>query len=287
MTEPTPTAADHSLDATALIHGQRLEIRPGRQISLAFLPPRSPQHRVVFFVHGGGGNKDQWRYQWQALAAQGHGLVAWDLLGHGDSDKPRTPAAYAWDELVADLLAVFARFGGTGNTLVAHSYGTALGLDALVRLAAAGRLETFRNVLLLGTQLQSTARTGGLLRLPVWALELLRPLLARGFRERAWHPHAAPALVAYEEALTRNNPLYVFKALLTQARWIPQAQLGVLSLPIHILAGDSDGLTPQAGAAALAQALPDGVLEVLPECGHQLMLERPALVNRALARLLA
>lgn len=279
MTEQAPTTADHSLDATPLIRGQRLEIRPGRQVSLAFLPPRAPQQRMVFFVHGGGGNKDQWRYQWRALAAQGYGLVAWDLLGHGDSDKPRAPAAYAWDELVADLLAVFARFGGAGDTLVAHSFGTALGLDALARLAAAGRLDTFRNVLLLGTQLQPPARAGGLLRLPAWVLEWLRPLLARGFRQRAWHPHAAPALVAYEEALTRGNRLYVFKALLAQARWIPQAQLGALSLPIRILAGEGDGITPPAGAAALAAALPDARLEVLADCGHQVMLERPGPVN--------
>lgn len=283
MTEST---ADHDLDATALIQGQRLEIRPGRWISLAFREPVSPQRSVLFFVHGGGGNKDQWRYQWRAMVAQGYGVVAWDLLGHGASDKPRVAAAYAWDALVADLLAVFARFGGVDNLLVAHSFGTALGLDALLRLAVNGRLTTFRTALLLGTQLAPPDRPAGLLRLPAWALQWLRPLLARGFRRRAWHPRAAPTLVDYEQALTRDNPLYVFKALLSQAQWIPQQGLEQLALPVLILAGDSDGVTPPAGAAALAEALPDARVELLAACGHQVMLEYPTLVNRHLMQLL-
>lgn len=287
MNEPTGETSDYGLDTTALIRGQRLEIRPGRWISLAFQTPRSVRQPMVFFVHGGGGNKDQWRYQWRALAAQGYGLVAWDLLGHGDSDKPRAADAYAWDALVEDELAVFARFGGTGSTLVAHSFGSALSVDALLRLAAIGRLNAFRNALLLGTQLAPPKRVGALLQLPVWALEWARPWLARGFRQRAWHPSAAPALVAYEQALTRNNPLYVFKALLTQTRWMPQRGLEALKLPIQILAGDCDGLTPATGAAALASALPEGSFELLTDCGHQTMLECPDSVNLQLQRLLA
>ncbi|MFP3656667.1 alpha/beta hydrolase, partial [Burkholderia sp. SIMBA_052] len=73
---------------------------------------------VVFFGHGSGGNKDQWRELWRSLAEQGYSLVAWHLLGHGDSDKPRDANAYAWDDLVADNVAVLSRYAAQRNLLV-------------------------------------------------------------------------------------------------------------------------------------------------------------------------
>ena len=124
------------------VRGELLEVRPGRHLSVAHQPGGDT---VVFFGHGGGGNKDQWRELWRDLGDQGHTLVAWDLLGHGESDKPRKPQAYAWDELVADELAVLRRYGGERNIIVAHSFGTGLvepaGVDTgIVAVAVVPRL---------------------------------------------------------------------------------------------------------------------------------------------------
>ena len=121
------------------VRGDSLEIRPGRRISLAHSRGHSHPRIVVFFAHGGGGNKDQWREQWRALEEEGYSLVAWDLLGHGASDKPRRAADYAWDELVADQVEVLRRFAGERNVLAAHSFGTGLSLSSLLRLQADGQ----------------------------------------------------------------------------------------------------------------------------------------------------
>ncbi|HHH9282551.1 TPA: alpha/beta hydrolase [Pseudomonas aeruginosa] len=222
------------------VRGDSLEIRPGRRISLAHSRGHSHPRTVVFFAHGGGGNKDQWREQWRALEEEGYSLVAWDLLGHGASDKPRRAADYAWDELVADQVEVLRRFAGERNVLAAHSFGTGLSLSSLLRLQADGQGALVDAALLLGTQLQRPLPRGGLLSLPSWLLEWFRPVLSRGFRQRAWHTDADPALIDYEEALTRNNRLDVFKALVGQATWLPEDELDRLRLPVRILAGDSD-----------------------------------------------
>ncbi|WP_400638471.1 alpha/beta fold hydrolase [Pseudomonas aeruginosa] len=268
------------------VRGDSLEIRPGRRISLAHSRGHSHPRIVVFFAHGGGGNKDQWREQWRALEEEGYSLVAWDLLGHGASDKPRRAADYAWDELVADQVEVLRRFAGERNVLAAHSFGTGLSLSSLLRLQADGQGALVDAALLLGTQLQRPLPGGGLLSLPSWLLEWFRPVLSRGFRQRAWHTDADPALIDYEEALTRNNRLDVFKALVSQATWLPEDELDRLRLPVRILAGDSDGLTPAERGRALHERLVDSQFEVLERCGHQLMLERPEVVNRHLRELL-
>ncbi|TBU87991.1 alpha/beta fold hydrolase [Stutzerimonas kirkiae] len=272
-------------DPHPIVHGPRLEVRPGRLLSLAHRPGSDPRGYTLFFAHGGGGNQDQWRELWRDPRLSGHNLVAWDLLGHGTSDRPRQAAAYAWDELVADQLAILRRFAGERNVLVAHSFGTALTLSALQRLPTEPARPAIDGVLLLGTQLQVPLRSD-LLRLPAWVLELIRPLLAKGFRQAAWHPASDPELVAYEDALTRRNALHVFKALLNQGRWIPE-DIGPLGARVRVLAGEADRVTPAEGAWALAERLQGEHFEVLSGAGHQLMLERPDAVLEHLLALLS
>ncbi|MCJ1882624.1 alpha/beta fold hydrolase [Pseudomonas nitroreducens] len=279
--------AEHWTQDLPLVRGERVEIRPGRYISLAYSRGHRHPQTVVFFAHGGGGNKDQWREQWRELQTEGYTLVAWDLLGHGASDKPRRATDYAWDQLVADQVAVLRRHAGERNILAAHSFGTGLSVSSLLALQGQGQGALIDSALLLGTQLSRPLGRGGLLSLPAWLLEWFRPVLSKGFRERAWHPDADQALVVYEERLTRHNRLDVFKALVSQAIWIPETELGRLCLPVRILSGDRDGLTPAENARALHERLSRSYFEVVKDCGHQIMLEKPLIVNRHLRDLLA
>jgi pimeloyl-ACP methyl ester carboxylesterase len=57
-------------------------------------------------------------------------------------------------------------------------------------------------------------------------------------------------------------------------------------VPVEVLVGAEDALTPVRHSRQLAEALPDAVLHVEPGCGHMLPQERPELVTAALRRLL-
>ncbi|WP_224009415.1 alpha/beta fold hydrolase [Paraburkholderia tropica] len=271
-----------------MVTGDRIEVRPGRALSVAHraAPSGSPHGgTVLFFAHGGGGNKNQWRYQWDALAADGYELVAWDFTGHGDSpDAPPESGAYRGEETIADYLALFERFKGKRNVLVAHSLGTGSTLALLDRLSRDGRLREIDAALLLGTQLARPQPRAP--SLPVWLLEWLKPWFARGFRRLAWHPDASRVLVRYESKVARRNRMATFKAIIEDAPWANPAGLSQLDLPIVVLSGDTDGLTPAEGGRALALALPQARFEVVARCGHQLMLERPDAVSGALQSLL-
>ena len=58
-------------------------------------------------------------------------------------------------------------------------------------------------------------------------------------------------------------------------------------MPVEILVGDSDKLTPTRHSRQLAEALPDATLHVVERTGHMLTQERPQLVVDAIERLLA
>ena len=44
------------LEIDPVVQGLRVEIRPGRYLSLAHRPSDNPDASTVFFAHGGGGN---------------------------------------------------------------------------------------------------------------------------------------------------------------------------------------------------------------------------------------
>jgi len=274
-------------DPQHIVPGSLHEIRPGRVLSLGLAPGAPGTDLTIFLCHGAGGNRKQWRDIWQALEAAGHRLVAWDAYGHGDSPQPRRRDAYAGSALVADYRAVFDAHATARNILVGHSYGTRLSLALLDGLTAEGHLDRVAGLLLLGAPPPEMRSLGGPMRyLPAFVLEWLRPRLAEGFRKLAWHPEADPALVAYEEQQTQGNTLFMMQALMLQAVQLDPARLAGLDLPITILAGDADRLTPADGARQLAAALPHGDFHLVERCGHQIMLEQPAIVLQHLNALI-
>jgi pimeloyl-ACP methyl ester carboxylesterase len=58
-------------------------------------------------------------------------------------------------------------------------------------------------------------------------------------------------------------------------------------VPVEILVGDSDKLTPQRHSRQLAEALPDAQLHLVERTGHMLTQEHPQLVVDTIERLLA
>jgi len=270
------------VNAVETVTGDLVEIRPGRRISLAVA---GGSGATVFLCHGGGGNKDQWRNQWKALTAAGVRVVAWDNVGHGSSPQPAVRSLYRGEEFVADLAELVARYGQGKIVLAGHSYGTRQILSLLALYAKTGELGRFSAAVLYAPPPPGgSLGVGPIAWLPPLILEWLRPTLSRRFRDLAWHPDTDPALIDYEASLTKRNSLYMTQALLTQAVQVSDEDLARLDLPITILAGAQDQLTPPAFAEALAAKLPRTIFQVIERSGHQIMLEQP---EKATAALLA
>jgi pimeloyl-ACP methyl ester carboxylesterase len=93
----------------------------------------------ILLVHGFASTL---RRNWQetgwfdALVGAGYRVIAYDLRGHGASDKRYAPADYAPDRLAADALAVLdaARAGRT--TLMGYSMGARVALEVAISAPA-------------------------------------------------------------------------------------------------------------------------------------------------------
>jgi pimeloyl-ACP methyl ester carboxylesterase len=81
---------------------------------------------LVVFLHGFPDYWYSWRHQLAALAPHFR-VVAPDLRGYNESDKPAGVAAYDMKELVADIAGLIAAFGARDAVIVAHDWGGGIG----------------------------------------------------------------------------------------------------------------------------------------------------------------
>ena len=102
----------------------------------------------VMLVHGFGSSRGQnWKSTgwYSTLTEAGFSLLAMDCRGHGESDKPRDPAAYGHARMAEDVSQVMAVAGIENALLCGYSMGGFIGLrltathpHLVARLALAG-----------------------------------------------------------------------------------------------------------------------------------------------------
>jgi pimeloyl-ACP methyl ester carboxylesterase len=252
----------------------------------------------VVLLHGYPANHRSWRHQIGPLSAE-HRVLAPDLLGWGDSDRP-LDLAFDYETEVGRIGRVLDALGVESCNLVSHDYGGFLGLGFVE--ANPGRVRRFAvmNSRAQGTFVPRWYATFGLLglvgrtpgvralaaRLPLAEVNrrALAPLVKRGLIE----PDVLESYVGWMEELHGRRWLLHFSADYRVARRPElRARLGEIGCPTAIVWGDRDPYLRPEIADELAREIPDAELTMLEGAGHFVMEERPAEVNEALMRLLA
>ncbi|MFY3137307.1 alpha/beta fold hydrolase [Achromobacter xylosoxidans] len=96
-------------------------------VTLAIQEAGDPAGPAIVFVHGLLGSRLSWEAQLSSPLLQRYRLIAYDLRGHGQSDKPTAPQAYTDGRRWADdLAAVIAASGARQPVLVGWSLGAAV-----------------------------------------------------------------------------------------------------------------------------------------------------------------
>ncbi|MEZ0092119.1 alpha/beta fold hydrolase [Streptacidiphilus sp. EB129] len=284
------------------------EAEAGRPAAVEPLP------LTVVFCHGYCLSQDSWHFQ-RAAFRDGLRLVFWDQRSHGRSERSRSHLAgepAGIDQLGGDLKAVLDAVAPEGPlVLVGHSMG------GMTVMALADRYpELIRDrvaaVALFGTTAGSWS--GVTLGLPAYGAKVLhrvapgvlralgrqRDLVERSrrlgsdltsvlYRKFSFgSDDVDPAVERFAQRLLEATPIDVVAEFFPA---FPQhektaALAAFRDIPVLVMAGDRDLLTPPAHSEAIAAELPDAELVIVPETGHLVMLERPALVDAALARLL-
>jgi len=115
----------------------------GAGVELAVLDEGGGDGLPLLLIHGFPDSSRLWRHVVPQLVAAGHRVIAPDLRGLGESDKPEAVEEYAIARSVADMVAVLDALGIERAGVVGHDWGavvawalTAMAPERVERLAA-------------------------------------------------------------------------------------------------------------------------------------------------------
>ena len=265
---------------------------------------------VVVLVHGTGAWSEIWRETMRRLADRGYRAVAVDMPPFGFSERPAANdyTTATQGRRLADLLT---RFDRAGVTVVGHSFGARATVES-VMLAP----ERIRALVLVDAALGlhapdgsalpdaadppgaiSTALALGLVRRPLVAGLLTNPMMTRLLLQQliSRKEAATPAMV---EMLHR--PLAIAGSTTALGEWLQWfvhpdrpalsgriASYRTLRVPVLVVWGSTDTVTPLPQGRAVASLLASARLRVLENTGHIPAIESPAEFNAALLEFLA
>jgi pimeloyl-ACP methyl ester carboxylesterase len=257
------------------LHGERI----------AYLDEGSGE--AIVLLHGMAGSSDTWRSLIGPLSRK-YRVVAPDLLGHGNSTKPRTD--YSLGALSVLIRDVLNELGITRATFVGHSLGGGISMqfvyqhpDYVQRLVLINSGGLGPDV---GMLLRLASLPGAELVLPIIAA---KRLLAPG--ERVWSlmrkagiesPRGEEMWRHYRslsDGPTRQAFLRTVRAVIDHRGQAVSAlnRLNTrMDFPVMAIWGDRDTMIPVAHAYAAQRVRPDVRVEVLTDVGHFPHAERPA-----------
>jgi pimeloyl-ACP methyl ester carboxylesterase len=221
----------------------------------------------LVFVHGSGGSHHTWFHQ----TANFKGSVAVDLPGHPIGPPLHSAQEYArWvrDQLVAGKLA--------DVVIVGHSFGGGVALSLALDYP-----ELLSGLVLIGTG-ATFPEAEPLLSYPGDHTSMID-----WFMDRAFARETNPVLAAQsKKQLHRVNPETMRSDFEASRIFDVRGRLSEIDLPTLVIYGVEDQLCPPQHSHNLHEHIRGSRLEIIPQAGHLVMLEKPLELNDVLARFL-
>jgi pimeloyl-ACP methyl ester carboxylesterase len=231
-----------------------------------------PALPTIVLLHGAGFDHTAWALHSRWFAHHGHGVLAPDLPGHGRSSG----APLATIAEMADWSATLLDVAGVAKAwLVGHSMGSLIALETAARhparVSALGLIGTAATMTV-GPDLLKAAEANdhsAIDMVSIWGLGFQAELggsLAPGL----WMHSGA------QRVLEQCRPGVLFSDLSAcNAYQNALTAAAQVSVPVTLILGERDMMTPARAGKALAAALPNSHTVVMPGAGHMMMAERP------------
>lgn len=241
---------------------------------------------TLVLVHGHPFNRSMWRPQVDFAVAAGWRVVAADLRGYGESTV--VPGRTTLDVFARDVAGLLDRLGVPRFVLGGLSMGGQVVMECLRQFP-----ERITGVLLADTSAPAETDLGRELRNEL-ADRLLREGMA-GYAEEVLPKMLAPRNISALPEIARQvstmmrttSPVGAAAALRGRAERPDYVEtLRRVEVPTLVVVGSDDEFTPIGDAELITGCVPGATLVVVDGAGHLPNLEREAVFNAALGRLL-
>lgn len=276
---------------------QRLTVDAGDDLRLHVerVSPRaeSRQPRALLLLHGFTSSSETWNTLRPELSVR-HDVVTVDLPGHGRSSSPTDPARYALDRVADDLARVLDTLGVERAAVLGYSFGGRAALKFVLRhprRVAALVLESTSSGI--EDPVERTARVTADAELAdVLEHEGIAAFVDRWEMLPLWTSQAAlpeATRAKIRERRLAQSPIGLANALRGAGAGHDPAvfdRLGEITVPVLIIAGALDPRYVDF-ALRMSQHLPDSRVEIVPDAGHAVHIERPGEYRRIVEGFLA
>jgi pimeloyl-ACP methyl ester carboxylesterase len=235
------------------------------------------QARTLVLVHGAGGNHTHWPAELRRLP--GVNVYALDLPGHGrSSGKGRLNL-----EEYTDIVAAFVgALGLSPICLVGHSMG-----GAIVQLLAVRQPAWLECLVVVGCGPQLPVDAAVLTGLHPGAGPAAHAVALDRICQLAYGPGASSPLVRLgRRVLAGTAPEVLYADYAACSAFDISGRLDRLRVPVLIIVGSADQLTPPQAAARLRERVPAARLVQIEGAGHMVVLEKPMETAQAIVRFL-
>lgn len=239
-------------------------------VTLAWSAAGNPDHPAVIMTHSLGCDSTMWQAQVEGLA-DSFRVITLDMRGHGQSEAP--PGPYSLDMLGADVVAVADAAGVAEFSICGNSIGGIIALwvainhprriRSLIASSTAAKVGTAQR----WAERSRAVTEEGMARI---APRVVAAWFAPEFASR--HPHRWERALATFVATDPQGYIGCCEAL---ADGDLRSQVGSISAPTLILAGEVDPATPPAQAEWLHSQIPSSRLKIFPAAAHLPNLEDP------------
>jgi pimeloyl-ACP methyl ester carboxylesterase len=217
----------------------------------------------IVFIHGSGGNAGPWQKVMNGLADE-YTSLAVDLPGHGGSPGEGMKSIREYSRFMKDFLDAL---GLEAVILGGHSMGGAIVQDFSLRYP-----RNVRALLLIGT--------GARLRVLPEALEMNRQMafgeISSKFYPWSFAEKASPKIIAEgEREWAKTGARVRYYDFLACDQFDITGEMEKIRLPVLIVCGKEDRLTPVKYAEFLNKKIAGSRMEIIEGAGHMVMLEAP------------
>jgi pimeloyl-ACP methyl ester carboxylesterase len=216
---------------------------------------------VVVLVHGLGGRSEDWRNLAPWLAKAGYRVYIPDLIGHGRSEEP-VDFSYSVPDEAAVVVGFLDALGLKQVDLGGWSMG-----GWIVQRIASEDSERVRRLMLFDS--------AGLNVKPDWNIGLFTPTTPQELGQLDVllmpHPLPIPGFIARDILkISAQKAWMIHRALgsMLTARDVTDDLLPQLKMPVLIVWGAEDRVTPLSLGEKMHRLVPQSELEVIAGCGH-------------------
>ena len=229
----------------------------------------------LVLIHGAGGDHLSWPPEIRRLPD--YRVITLDLPGHGKTEGPGRQSVQDYARDVVNFMDIV---GLSRAVFVGHAMGgaisLALALDFPKRVAGIGLISTGPSLPIPSLVLENAANLSTL------------PLAIKSLQDKSLGSQTSENLKGIIfKRLTETRQTLLLDDLLACDRFDLSNCLNAIKVPVLVVCGIEDRLTPLRFSEILSREIPGAALQTIEGAGHMLVLEQPGRLAKLISVFLA